>query len=121
MVMVFVVLGSLPLNLLFWKKNRFFSDHVSYVVELACFNLFINAIMLSILVALFGGGKYLNEAILTGVFISTNLYFLLRSGHEFYEENGWRLILKSVLMILFLKLALEVYRAILFFVTMWSL
>jgi Protein of unknown function (DUF3667) len=121
MVMVFVVLGSLPLNLLYWKKNRFFSDHVSYVVELACFNLFINAIVLSILMAVFGLGKYLDEVILTGIFISTNLYFLFRSGYEFYEEKGCKLVLKSVLMILFLKVALEVYRAILFFVTMWSL
>lgn len=121
MVMVFVVLGSLPLNLLYWKKDRFFTDHVSYVVELACFNLFINAIVLSILVAILGVGKYLDEAILTGVFISTNLYFLLRSGFEFYGEKSWRLVLKSVLMILFLKLALEIYRMILFFVTIWSL
>jgi Protein of unknown function (DUF3667) len=121
MVMVFVVLGSLPLNILYWKKNRFFTDHVSYVVELACFNLFINAIVLSILVGVLGAGKYLDEAILTGVFISTNLYFLLRSGFEFYGERGWRLVLKSALMILFLKLALEIYRMILFFVTIWSL
>jgi hypothetical protein len=121
MVMVFVVLGSLPLNILYWKKNRFFTDHVSYVVELACFNLFINAIILSILVAVFGVGNYLDEAILTGIFISTNLYFLLRSGFEFYSERGWRLILKSAMMILFLKLALEIYRMILFFVTIWSL
>jgi hypothetical protein len=111
MVMVFVVLGSLPL----------FTDHVSYVVELACFNLFINAIVLSILVAVLGAGKYLDEAILTGIFISTNLYFLLRSGFEFYGERGWRLVLKSAMMILFLKLALEIYRMILFFVTIWSL
>jgi hypothetical protein len=121
MVMVFVVLGSLPLNILYWKKNRFFTDHVSYVVELACFNLFINAIILSVLVAVFGVGKYLDEGILTGIFISTNLYFLLRSGFEFYGERGWRLVLKSALMILFLKLALEIYRMILFFVTIWSL
>jgi hypothetical protein len=121
MVMVFVVLGSLPLNILYWKKNRFFTDHVGYVVELACFNLFINATVLSILVTVFGLGHYLNERVLTTIFISTNLYFLLRSGSEFYQEHGWRLVIKSVLMILFLKLALEIYRAILFFVTIWSL
>jgi hypothetical protein len=121
MVMVFVVLGSLPLNFLYAKKNRFFTDHVSYLVELACFNLFINAIVLSILAAFLGLGHYLNEGLLTGIFISTNLYFLFRSGYEFYNERGWRLVVKSLLMILFLKLALEIYRTILFFVTIWSL
>lgn len=121
MVMVFVVVASLPLNLLYFKKNRFFTDHVSYLVELACFNLAINAILLTVVTAIFGLGRFLNEEILTTIFISTNLYFLLRSGITFYQEKGWRLIVKSIVMVLFLKLALEVYRAILFFVTIWSL
>jgi Protein of unknown function (DUF3667) len=121
MVMVFVVIASLPLNLLYWKKNRYFTDHVGYTVELACFNLFINAIILSIFAAFLGAGKYLDETVLTVIFISTNLYFVLRSGYQFYGEKGWRLILKSVIMILFLKLSLEIYRTVLFFVTVWSL
>ena len=120
MVMIFVFIGSLPLNFLYRKRNRFFTDHIGYLVELACFNLFVNAIVLSILAA-FGLGRFLNEEILTTIFISTNLYFLLRSGRVFYGERGWRLFLKAGLMILFLKVALEVYRAILFFVTIWSL
>ena len=118
MVMVFVVVSSLPLNFLYRKKNKYFTDHVTYAVELACFNLFINTIVLTIVMRLIGGGGYLNETSLTVIFIITNLYFVLRSGSIFYHEKGWRLALKSVTMILFLKVALEVYRAILFFVTM---
>lgn len=117
MVMVFVIVSSLPLNLLYWKKNKFFADHITYAVELASFNLFVNAILLTIFVRLFGLGGYLSEAVLTSIFISTNLYFVIRSGNKFYKERGWRLILKSVILILFLKIALEVYRAILFLVT----
>jgi hypothetical protein len=90
---------------------------VTYAVELACFNLFINTIVLTILVRLIGGGSYLDEMALTGIFILTNLYFVLRSSYTFYHERGWRLIAKSITMILFLKVALEIYRAILFFVT----
>ena len=120
LVMVFVVLASLPLNLIYSKKNRYFTDHVGYSVELACFNLFINALLLSLLARL-GLGSYLNEFTLTGIFIATNLYFLLRSGVVFYMERGWRLILKSIAMILILKVALELYRTILFFVTIWLL
>jgi hypothetical protein len=121
MVMIFVVLSSLPLNFLYRKKNRYFTDHVGYAVELACFNLFINTMVLAVLASLAGVGPYLNETVLTAIFITTNLYFLIRSGKTFYHENGWRLLLKSILMIGLLKLALEVYRLILFFVTMWSL
>jgi hypothetical protein len=121
MVMVFVVIGSLPLNVLYRKHNRYFTDHVGYMVELACFNLFVNAIVLSIFAAFLGVGKYLNELSLTVIFITTNLYFLIRSGSEFYNEKGWRLIVKSMLMVVVLKVALELYRLVLFFVTIWSI
>jgi hypothetical protein len=118
MVMVFVILSSLPLNLLYWKNNKFFTDHVTYAVELACFNLFVNAILLTVIVRLIGMGHFLNETSLTAVFVITNLYFVLRSSKMFYQEKGLRLIVKSLTMLLFLKIALEVYRSILFFVTL---
>jgi hypothetical protein len=121
MVMVFVVISSLPLNILYRKRNRYFTDHVGYMVELACFNLFLNAIVLSILAAFLGVGKYLDELTLTFIFIATNLYFVVRSSHEFYAEKNWRLVIKSILMVLFLKISLEIYRAVLFFATIWSL
>ena len=96
-------------------------DHIGYAVELACFNLFINTIVLTLIMRLIGGGGYLDETALTVIFVVTNLYFVLRSSHTFYHEKGWRLILKSITLILFLKVALEIYRAILFFVTIVSL
>jgi len=119
--MLFVVLASLPLNFLYRKKNRYFTDHVGYAVELACFNLFVNTMVLAVFASLAGVGHYLNETVLTAIFITTNLYFLIRSGKTFYHENGWRLLVKSVLMIGLLKVALEVYRLILFFMTIWSM
>lgn len=121
MVMVFVIIASLPLNLFYSKRNRYFSDHVAYMVELACFNLFVNTIALTLITNLFHLGHYLNELSLAVLFAGTNLYFLLRSGSTFYHERGWLLVVKSVLMLLVLKLALQIYRAILFFVTIWSL
>lgn len=121
LVMVFVILASLPLNFLYRKRNRFFTDHFGYAVELACFNLLVNAIMVDIITSIIPIGSYIGEGAVTGLFIATNLYFLMRSSYTFYNERGWRLIVKSVLMILFLKIALEIYRMILFFVTLWSL
>lgn len=121
LVMVFVFFASLPLNVIYRKKNRFFTDHIDYMVELACFNLFVNAIVLTLVTLLFRLGGYLNEFSLTIIFICTNLYFLVRSGFIFYRERGWRLALKSILMLAFLKIALEIYRAVLFFITMMAL
>ena len=121
LVMVFVVISSLPLNLLYYKRNRYFTDHVGYMVEAACFNLFVNTLALTLVVRLFGLGGYLDETGLTFFFIGTNLYFFLRSGSRFYQERGWKLVVKALVMIVFLKISLEVYRLILFFVTMWAL
>jgi hypothetical protein len=121
LVMVFVVLASVPLNFLYRKRNRYFTDHFGYAVELACFNLFVNAIMVDIVTTVVPIGAYIGEGAVTALFIATNLYFLVRSSYIFYNERGWRLIFKSALMILFLKIALEIYRMILFFVTIWSL
>jgi hypothetical protein len=121
MVMVFVVITSLPLNFLYRKKNRYFSDHVGFTVELACFNLFVNAICLTLVAKLLGLGHYLDELTVTFIFVSSNLYFLLKSGMTFYREKGWRLVVKSIVMLLLLRVALEIYRAILFIVTIWAL
>jgi len=121
LVMVFVVISSLPLNILYRKRDRYFADHVGYIVELVCFNLFLNAIVLSVFAKFTGIGKYLNELSLTVIFITTNLYFVIRSSFEFYKERNWRLALKSIVMVLFLKVSLELYRAVLFFITIWSL
>lgn len=121
LVMVFVVFASIPLNILYRKRNRFFTDHFGYAVELACFNLFINAIAVDLVTRIIPIGKYVGEGAVTGLFIATNLYFLIRSSNIFYNEHGWKLVVKSAMMIFFLKIALELYRIILFFVTIWSL
>jgi len=121
LVMVFVVFASVPLNFLYRKRNRYFTDHFGYAVELACFNLFINAIAVDIVTSLIPIGRYIGEGVVTWLFIATNLYFLIRSSNLFYHEHGWKLVLKSALMIFFLKVSLELYRMILFFVTIWSL
>ncbi len=121
LVMVFVVFASLPLNFLYRKRNRFFTDHFGYAVELACFNLFVNAILVDVITSVIPIGSYIGEGVVTALFIGTNLYFLMRSSHVFYNERGWKLVVKSMMMILFLKVALEMYRVVLFFVTIWSL
>ena len=121
LVMVFVVLASVPLNFLYRKRNRYFTDHFGYAVELACFNLLVNAIAVDLITSIIPVGRYMGEGVVTGLFIATNLYFLMRASNVFYNEHGLKLVLKSSMMILFLKVALEVYRMILFFVTIWSL
>lgn len=126
LMVLFVLLASLPLSLIFLKKNRYFTDHVALSVELACFNIFVNAIFLSALLWALsrilrwsgsGLGDYLNDTTFTVIFVSTNLYFIYRAARTFYQQRGKRLIVKSLLAIIGLFLALEAYRLLLFFVT----
>lgn len=130
LMVVFVWLASLPLSIIFRKKNRYFTDHVALSVELASFNIFINAILLSgILLVLskifkWSGttlGDYLNDTTLTIIFISTNLYFIYRAAQTFYAQKGKILIVKCAFAIIGLFLALEVYRLILFFLTFYTI
>lgn len=128
LMVVFVLLASLPLSLIFLKKNRYFTDHVTLSVELACFNMFVNAILLSVLLLALskifrwsgsGLSSYLNDTTLTVIFISTNLYFIYRAARTFYQQKGKRLIVKSMFAIIGLFVALEAYKFLLFFVTFW--
>lgn len=120
LVIVFAIIASLPLNIFYRKRNRYFTDHVGLMVELACFNLFVNALIMTLAAKFLGLGQFLDENLLSISFIITNTYFLLRASYTFYKERGVKLVLKSLLMIAILKLALEAYRFILFLVTLWS-
>ncbi len=130
LIVVFVILASMPLSLIFAKKNRYFTDHVALSVELTSFNLAINAIGLTIVFGIInkvlhfanmGGSNYLNDLTLTIIFVLTNLYFLFRAAKTFYGQNGKLLVLKACCGIFGLFIALETYRFILFFLTLWSL
>lgn len=130
LVVMFVIVASLPLSLIFQKRNRYFTDHVALSVELTSFNLAINAIALTmiffIISKLFSwghisSGSYLNDLTLTIIFVVTNLYFIFRSARTFYNQKGKRLVIKAMLGVIGLFLALEAYRFLLFFITLWSL
>jgi hypothetical protein len=130
LIIVFVVLASVPMMIIYRKRNRYFTDHVTLAVELTSFNLAMNAIFLSLFLMLVnkllhwthsGWEKYLDDFTLTIIFILTNLYFLFRAGRTFYGQQGKILIVKVVLGMLGLFVALEVYRLVLFLVTFWSL
>jgi hypothetical protein len=130
LIVIFIILASVPMSLIFRKKNRYFTDHVAFSVELTCFNLAVNTIGLTLLFSLvnwilklfdLGGKSYLNELTITIIVVSTNLYFIFRAAKTFYGQHSSMLILKAVGGILGLFLALEVYRLILFFITYWAI
>ncbi len=129
LIVLFIIVASLPLSLIYRKKKIYFTDHTALAVELACFNLAINALLLSVIFwalnSLFRLGNsewtsYLNDFSLSLVFISTNVYFLWRASRTFYGQKGKRLLFKIPLALIGLYLSLEVFRLMLFFFTYWA-
>jgi len=130
LVIVFALFASLPLNLIYRKKNRYFTDHLIFSVEIVTFNLAMNAIALSVVVIVLnklihwthsGWHRYLDDVTLTIIFVLTNLYFLFLGGKTFYNDRGYKLIIRVLLSLLGLFVALELYRLILFLLTFWLL
>lgn len=129
-VVIFVLFAALPLSLIFMKKNRFLTDHAVLAVELTCFNLAVNTIALTIVLWIgtrllkwgeLTWGTFIDDIALTGIFVATNFYFLWRAANTFYSQKGKRRIIKAILGILGLFVALEAYRFVLFFVTLWTM
>lgn len=129
MIVLFIVLASLPLAVIFRKKKLYFTDHNALAVELAAFNIAVNALGLSVVfwllnmlfkVAATSWGDYLNDLVISFIFIGTNTYFLWRAGKTFYSQKGVRLVLSVILGLLGLYLALEGYRLLLFLITFWA-
>ena len=130
LIVVFIFISTVPLAIIFRKKKFYFTDHSALAVELAAFNLAINAIALSGLMwvmnkifSITGSslGIYLNEWLISLIFIATNLYFLARSGRNFYNTRGINLTLQTLMGLAGLYLSLEIYRLFLFFITFYTL
>lgn len=129
LIVLFIFFASLPLSLIFRKKKIFFTDHTTLAVELAIFNIAVNAILLNLIFWTLntafnwsGSGliKYLDDFAITTIFIGSNLYFLWRASRTFYGEKKRMLSFKVPLALVGLYAALELYRLMLFFITYWS-
>lgn len=129
LIVMFIVFASLPLSLIFRKKKIYFTDHTTLAVELAIFNIAINAILLNLIFWVLnsllnwsGSGwiKYLDDFAITTIFIGSNLYFLWQASRTFYGERKRMLSFKVPLALIGLYAALELYRLMLFFITYWS-
>jgi hypothetical protein len=129
LIVVFILLASLPLSLIYRKRTLYFTDHTALAVELACFSLAVNALLLSGIFwtlntafnwADSGWIQYLDDLAITIIFVITNTYFLWRASRTFYHQQGFLLYAKVLLALVGLYLSLEVYRLLLFFITYWS-
>ncbi len=129
LIIVFVLIATLPLPLIYRRKDRFFTDHAALSVEMAAFNLAVNALALNliawILSTLFSVlglslGGYINEATLSIVVAATNFYFFMAASRSFYDLSGWSMVWRSLFMLGLLWISLQAYRFLLFWLTLWA-
>jgi hypothetical protein len=129
-IIAFVLIAALPMPALFRHADRYFTDHAALAIELASFNLAVNALLLNLvswgITGLLGAldsslGGYVNEASLSSAVALTNLYFLVSASRRFYGRRLWSAVGRSALMLGWLFVALQVYRLLLFWLTLWTL
>ena len=128
LLLIIIPLGGLVLQLLFWKKRRYYFDHITLASELSTFYLYFNFMLvplvfitISLVLRLLGGSGYFDA----GDEVTMPLYLVVFGSYctfafrRFYnEKTGWA-ILKSLLFLIghgFIVYML--YRVILFCVVM---
>lgn len=65
--------------------------------------------------------SYINDRFFGRLFMVINFYFLVRAIREFYMQKWWVAVIKSVALVLCEGYVLFVYRALLFFISMWMI
>jgi hypothetical protein len=113
-----------------YNKRIYFFDHLLFSLEFNSFMLIINSVLLpNLFVLIIKLGKTVGmdwDVLLTDNFFSiisviTIAYFLLRGQLLFYKQKWFWAIPKIILLAYLLQLSVDLYRMMLFYVTMWFL
>lgn len=132
LLVIIVFIFSAALALMNRKKTTFYADHLTLSFEFMSFSVIYSTILLSFLIhsLILAGGVFgadlrwivLQENLfLFPTLVFLTLYFLIRAQRNFYR-NGWvGAILKSITLFGMFFITVQVYRFILFIVTIWSL
>lgn len=130
LLVLLVFVFTLCLYVVNYSKQNFFFDHLLFSLEFYSFQLIVNSVLLA---HLFSGLVKLGSSwgsdwkfLMTDNFFSiinlvTLLYFLIRGQKLFFGQKWHWVIPKTVLLIFLLQVSVELYRRMLFYVTLWFL
>jgi len=126
LLIFFVLLSSVPLYLIYFRKYSYFTDHLTLALEFNSYLIFCLVLIFSPLIQIlffistnstFDASNIVSDrsvSLLIGLFM---VYFLTRAGLTFYKAGKIEAFTKSLLLILFIFLSLTIYRFLLFYVT----
>jgi hypothetical protein len=110
------------------KSKWYFADHLYLSFEFNTYFLFLNMILLSIIVSIifvianfFNWTLRFNDAFFTVVFAITSAWFFIRALRTYYSYSWWRTILTTCGLLICLRFVMDIYRGVLFFITMWTI
>jgi len=99
------------------------ADHITLGQEVVTFILIACLQGMGVLFVLLSplGLNLFSDAVLTTVSCMLLLYFFARAEKTFYGFKGVRLVINSILDLTAVIISLSLYRALLFFITFWSI
>lgn len=118
------------LQLLFFRKKKFFVDNLFISFEYYTFNLLINHFILPLIIILLifilqifsiDIRPYLTDSLFGPLILLSSLYFFVRGINKYYAVKKIYVWLASILMLGVLIVSIDAYRFILFLVTMWMI
>ena len=123
-----LILMSGLLALFFWpihigRKKFLIADHLVFGLETMVFMLLFCLMFLIIFLGLFSlvNLELISDSSLTLLGLISLIYFFYRAERTFYGFKGIRRIINTLLCVTAVAASLSLYRAILFFVTFWSI
>jgi len=124
-LVLLVIYFSVPLWLVNIRKNLSFFDHLTVSLELMSLIILLSFIALTwlyyVIVKLTGFAELMSDAYLSVPAMLIALYLFYRVEKNTYGHRAFRSIAKSALLIFCLLICMQLYRASLFFITMWTL
>lgn len=129
-LILLVVYFSIPLAIVNFNRQMYFSDHLLVSLETCSLVVLTNffALAWTLRFVIWMGGWagldwnfLLDDRYLSRVSIVLLGYIFYQAGKRAYAWAGWRAIGKAALLVLCFFVVLQMYRASLFFITFWSL
>lgn len=127
LLIIMVLFLALLFALIHARRGFLLADHVVINLELMTFVILIAIQFQGAIVYLvrnqtvFLKTEFLRETLVSSVMLLMLGYFFIKMERTFYQVRRWRGILNTVLCISSFIIVLFLYRAILFFVTFWSI
>lgn len=127
-LLVFAFTGAL--QIVNYSKKIFFFDHLLFSLEFYSFQLLLSAVLLAhLLRGLIRIGTaldldwsiLLSDNIFGMLSISLLSYFLIRGLYLFYGQKWYWIIPKTMFLLILLQVSVELYRRMLFYLTIWTM